>query len=62
MPLGSVEAEDVDGVVRLEAELDEGLGHGLDVLQVLGVGPLHPLVVPFHSHSNSIGVSVDSVV
>ena len=30
----------------LEAKLDERLGHGLDVLLVLAVGPLDPLAVP----------------
>ena len=36
------------GPVRLEAELDERLGHGPDVLLVLAVGPLDPLAVTLH--------------
>ena len=33
-------------MVRLETQLDEGLGHGDDLPLVLGVGPLHPDPVP----------------
>ena len=62
VPLGSVEAEDVDGVEGLETKLDEGLGHGLDVVQVLSIGPLDPLVVPLHSHGDSIRIPGHSVV
>ena len=32
----------------LEAELDERLGHGLDVLLLLAVDPLDPLAVRLH--------------
>ena len=60
--LGGVEAHDVDRVIRLEPELDEGLGHRLDVLEVLGVGPLDPLVVPLHSHRQTFGIPLHCVV
>ena len=62
VPLGGVEAKDVDGVERLEAELDKSFGHRLDLLQVLGVGPLNPLVIPLHSHGDTIGISFHCVI
>ena len=62
VPLRSVEPQDVDGVEGLETKSDEGLGDGLDVIQVLSIGPLDPLVIPLHSHGNSIGISLGRVV
>ena len=42
-PLWRVEAQDGDGLARLEAELDESLGGGVGVVVVLLVRPLFPL-------------------
>ena len=46
MPFWCIEAKDVDGVKGLESQLDEGLGHGLHIVQVLRIGPFDPLIIP----------------
>ena len=55
-PLWRVEAEDADGVVPLQAELDEGLGDGARVRVVLLVRPLQPLPAPLHGQGGLVRV------
>ena len=53
-PLWRVAAEDGDGVVSVEAEVDEGPGGDLDVRQVLLVRPLLPLPVALHAQGRGL--------
>ena len=53
-PLWRVPPEDGDGVVSVEAEVDEGPGGDLDVRQVLLVRPLLPLPVALHAQCSGL--------
>ena len=53
-PLWRVASEDGDGVVSVEAEVDEGPGGDLDVRQVLLVRPLLPLTVALHAQCSGL--------
>ena len=53
-PLRRVAAEDGDGVVSVEAEVDEGPGGDLNVRQVLLVRPLLPLPVALHAQRSGL--------
>ena len=53
-PLRRVAAEDGDGVVAVQAEVDERPRHDLHVGEVLLVRPLLPLAVALHPQSRSL--------
>ena len=57
-PLGRIEADDADGVVPRQAQLDEGLGDGPRVFEVLLVRPLDPLVGALHREGRLVRILV----
>ena len=57
-PLGRVAAEDGDGVVAVQPEVDERPRRDLHVGEVLLVRPLLPLAVALHPQSGSLQCNV----